>query len=67
MSINQHAFDRAFRVVLGLVLLSLVFLGPATPWGLIGLIPLITGVVGFCPIYRILGVSTCSRSAGSHG
>jgi hypothetical protein len=71
MSINQHAFDRAFRVLLGLVLLSLVFIGPATPWGWVGLIPFVTGIVGFCPLYRILGVSTCRRStnspSGSHG
>jgi hypothetical protein len=50
---NESGFDRAFRVVLGVILLSLVFIGPHTLWGLIGLIPLVTGFVGFCPIYRV--------------
>ena len=46
-------------VALGLVLLSLAFVGPQTPWGYIGLIPLLTGIVGFCPLYRLLGINTC--------
>jgi hypothetical protein len=39
--------------------LSLVFIGPQTPWAWIGLVPLITGLVGFCPLYRVLGINTC--------
>ena len=51
--------DRALRIILGLVLLSLVFIGPQTLWGLIGIVPLATGLIGFCPLYRIVGLSTC--------
>lgn len=58
---NEGTIDRAVRVVLGIVLLSLVFVGPKTLFGLIGLIPLITGLVGMCPLYRIVGLSTCSK------
>jgi hypothetical protein len=57
---NEHAVDRAIRVVAGLVLLSLVWIGPQTPWGWVGLVPLVTGLVGSCPLYRLFGISTCS-------
>ena len=60
MSLNEGIIDRVVRVVLGLVLLSLTVLGPHTLWGLIGFVPLLTGVLGFCPLYRVLGMSTCS-------
>lgn len=56
---NESSIDRAVRVVLGIVLLSLVVVGPKTLWGLIGVVPLLTGFVGFCPLYRLLGISTC--------
>ncbi len=59
MKRNEGNLDRVLRVVLGLVLLSLVFVGPQTPWGWVGIIPLATGLVGFCPLYRILGLNTC--------
>ncbi|MCT8158883.1 DUF2892 domain-containing protein [Pseudoruegeria sp. SHC-113] len=59
MSKNEGTLDRALRVILGLALLSLVFVGPQTLWGLIGLIPLATGLVGVCPIYSVLGIKTC--------
>ena len=59
---NEAVWDRALRVVVGLALLSLVFVGPATWLGLIGLLPLATGIFGHCLIYRLLGVSTCQRS-----
>lgn len=59
MTRNEGTIDRVLRIVLGLVLLSLVFYGPQTPWGWIGLVPLITGLVGWCPLYRLLGISTC--------
>ncbi len=55
---NEGNLDRIMRVVLGLVLISLVFIGPMTAWGWVGLVPLITGLVGSCPIYSILGLST---------
>lgn len=60
MKINEGKIDRILRVVIGVVLLSLIFIGPQTMWGLVGLIPLLTGIVGFCPLYRVLGFNTCS-------
>lgn len=59
MKINEARWDRILRVVVGLVLLSLVFTGPQTMWGWIGLAPLLTGIIGFCPGYRLLGISSC--------
>ncbi len=59
MSRNEGTVDRVIRVIVGLVLLSLVFVGPQTPWGWIGLVPLVTGLIGTCPIYSVLGISTC--------
>ena len=56
---NEGAVDRVLRVALGLALLSLVVIGPKTNWGFVGLVPLITGLVGYCPLYRIFGFSTC--------
>lgn len=56
---NEHNLERAVRVLLGLVLLSLVFVGPKTLWGLLGAVPLATGLLGSCPLYTLLGVSTC--------
>ncbi|QDI74697.1 DUF2892 domain-containing protein [Leisingera aquaemixtae] len=56
---NEGTLDRALRILLGLILLSLVFIGPQTLWGLIGLVPLATGIMGYCPVYRILGLNTC--------
>jgi len=56
---NEHAIDRVLRVVLGLAVLSLAFVGPQTAWGYVGLVPLVTGLLGSCPLYTLLGVSTC--------
>lgn len=56
---NEHPIDRALRVLAGLALVSLVFVGPHTAFGWIGVIPLATGLVGSCPLYRIFGISTC--------
>lgn len=56
--INEGPIDRALRVLLGIVLLSLTFLGPKTPWGWLGIVPLVTGIVGICPLYALLGLST---------
>ncbi len=46
MTRNEGTIDRVLRVVLGLILLALVFVGPQTPWGWIGIVPLVTGLVG---------------------
>jgi len=64
MLTNESSIDRVLRIVLGVVVLSLVVVGPKTMWGLLGLVPLLTGLVGFCPLYRVLGVSTCSAHGG---
>ena len=57
---NAGSLDRALRVALGLGLLSLVFVGPQTLWGLVGIVPLLTGLIGSCPLYSLFGWSTCS-------
>lgn len=59
MKINEGKVDRILRVVLGVGLLSLIFVGPQTMWGLIGLVPLFTGALGFCPLYKVFGFNTC--------
>ena len=56
---NEGMLDRALRIGIGLALLSLAFLGPKSAWGYLGVIPFATGLAGFCPLYRILGISTC--------
>lgn len=58
---NESTLDRVIRIVAGLGLISLMFFGPRTPWGALGFILLITGLVGTCPLYRVFGLSTCPR------
>ena len=58
--VNEGALDRGLRIIIGLALLAAVFVGPRTPLGWVGLIPLITGLVGRCPAYNCFGVRTCS-------
>ena len=59
---NEHAIDRAIRIVLGIALLSLVFVGPKSAFGWIGILPLVTGLVGICPLYSLLGWSTLRKA-----
>lgn len=56
---NEGTIDRVLRVVLGLAILSLAFIGPRTPWAYLGIIPIVTGAMGVCPIYSLLGINTC--------
>lgn len=56
---NEGTLDRTIRIVLGLGILSLAVVGPRTPLGYIGAVPLLTGLIGFCPLYKILGINTC--------
>ena len=56
---NVGKMDRAFRVILGAGLIALVFVGPKTVWGWVGVIPLLTAFVGSCPLYSLLGVNSC--------
>jgi hypothetical protein len=58
---NVGSLDRTLRIVVGLVLIALVFVGPKTAWGWIGLIPLLTGLLRTCPAYSLLGVNTCPK------
>jgi len=61
---NESAWDRGLRILLGLVLLALTVGGPRTAWGLVGLVPLATGVAGRCPLYALTGLSTRRPGAG---
>lgn len=63
---NVGMVDRAIRVVIGLALISLVFVGPQTQWGWIGVILLVTAVAGFCPAYRLFGMRTCKMASRPH-
>ena len=62
MKHNQHPFERLFRVAFGMALLITVFAGPRTWWGLVGVIPLMTGLSGYCPLYALFGINTCRTS-----
>lgn len=57
---NVGNVDRIIRVIVGLGLISLAFIGPKTMWGWLGLLPLATAVVGYCPPYALLGINSCS-------
>ncbi len=59
MKTNIHSVERIARIAIGLILTSLAFWGPANLWFLLGLIPLATGLIGWCPPYYLLGISTC--------
>jgi ABC-type polysaccharide/polyol phosphate export permease len=59
MQSNIGTIDRVLRIVVGIILIALVFVGPQTPWGWIGVVPLITALIGFCPAYRLFGLRTC--------
>lgn len=60
MTKNIHNVERVVRVVAGALLASMAFWGPANMWYLLGLIPLATGLVGWCPPYAMLGINTCN-------
>jgi hypothetical protein len=59
MSINEGGIDRILRIVVGLALIAIVFVGPKTPFGWIGVVPLLTGLIGWCPAYMLFGIKTC--------
>jgi uncharacterized RDD family membrane protein YckC len=61
MKINEGPADRIIRVLIGLFVLSLIWWGPKTLWGLVGLVPLITGITGFCGAYALFGASTAGK------
>jgi hypothetical protein len=62
---NVGPIERGMRVLAGLALLALAVVGPRTLWGLVGVVPLVTGLMGYCPLYRLMGISTCPPRPGS--
>jgi fatty acid desaturase len=60
MKANEGTIDRAVRVIAGLALIGLAATGTVGVWGWIGVVPLLTGAVGFCPAYAIFGMNTCA-------
>jgi len=56
---NEGTLDRVMRVIIGGALLSLVLIGPKSLWGLEGLVHLMTGILGFCLLYKVFGLNTC--------
>lgn len=60
---NEGTLDRALRALIGIGLVSIVFVGPQTPWGWLGVMPLATALVGWCPLYAMLGINTCGVRA----
>ncbi|MDO4451142.1 MAG: DUF2892 domain-containing protein [Moraxella sp.] len=61
MKANLHSIDRTIRIILGIVLIGLAITGVIGWWGYLGVIALATGAMKFCPLYRLLGISTCKK------
>lgn len=59
---NLGSLDRIIRIIIGAVLIGLTLANTIGPWGWIGVIPLVTGLIGSCPLYRIFGLSSCPLS-----
>jgi len=59
MKFNVGGIDRILRIVVGLVLIGLAATGTVGPWGWIGVVPLLTGSIKFCPLYSIIGINSC--------
>jgi hypothetical protein len=62
MKYNIGNIERIVRVLVGLGILSLAFVGPASPWGYVGLVPIVTGLAGWCPLFSLLHTSTCGKA-----
>lgn len=63
MPTNVGSIDRVLRIIIGLALISMVFIGPQTPWGWIGIVPLLTAFIGYCPAYSLFGMNTCGKKS----
>ena len=59
MTRNEGQTDRLLRIIAGVVLLGLAITGTYTPWTWIGIVPLLTGLIGWCPAYSLFGINTC--------
>lgn len=57
---NIGNLDKVLRLLVGIIGVTIVFVGPQTAWGWLGLVPLITGLINFCPLYKVLGLNTLS-------
>ncbi|MEK8051825.1 DUF2892 domain-containing protein [Ideonella sp. DXS22W] len=64
MKLNVGGIDRILRISAGLVLVGLAATGTVGAWGWIGVVPLLTGAVGFCPLYPLIGLNTCPMNKG---
>lgn len=62
MKTNEGTLDRTLRVIAGLVLIGLAATGSIGAWGYIGIVPLLTGSFGLCPLYSLLGINSCPAS-----
>lgn len=59
MKKNIGSLERVIRIIAGIAILFLAFAGPKSPWAYLGIIPLATGLIGWCPPYAFFGFSTC--------
>ena len=59
MKFNVGGIDRILRIVVGIVLIALTLMGTIGVWGWIGVVPLVTGLFKFCPLYSVIGMNTC--------
>ncbi|HRP74994.1 MAG TPA: DUF2892 domain-containing protein [Rhodocyclaceae bacterium] len=59
MQTNVGGIDKILRIVAGLILIALGIMGIGAPWTFIGVVPLVTGLMGWCPAYKLIGVNTC--------
>ena len=59
MKTNEGTIDRALRIIAGLALIAMAATGTVGAWGWIGIVPLATGLLGWCPAYTLLGFNTC--------
>ncbi len=60
MKTNVGGIDKIIRIVAGIVLIALGIMGIGAPWTFIGIVPLATGLMGWCPAYLLIGANTCS-------
>ncbi len=61
MEKNIGTIDKVVRILVGLALIALVFVGPQTPWGWIGVPVILIALVGWCPLYKLVGFSSCKK------
>ena len=65
MKKNVGNVERVIRIIAGAALLSLAFVGPQSAWAYLGIVPLATGLIGWCPPYALLGISSCKAGGCS--